>query len=269
MADRVLAKSAYWKGSITFGLVTVPVKLYIAAAPRDVSFSSVHLDDMQPIGIKSYCKGDGSMLPDKDRIGRAYKLSKDEFVLVTDDEISALETAKGGQAIDVVQFVPAATLDPLMFEKAYYVEPEQVGQRAYQLLRTAMEQENVVAIAKLVMRNKEHLAIVRPAEDMLMVHLLFWPDEVRQPVFHVEAMDVGEQELGMARLLVQSLTESQLDLSGFRDEYREALLDFVEAKAAGQPMEQLEQAPAPQIGDLMDALRASVAAQTAKKEEVA
>lgn len=270
MSDRVLAKTTYWKGAITFGLVTVPVKLYIAASSRDVGFNTVHLADMQPVGVKTYCKGDGELIPDRDQTGRAYRMAKDEYVLVTDDEIAALETAKGGQAIDVVQFVDASKLDPLMFEKAYYVEPEDVGQKAYALLRTAMEQENVVALCRVVMRNKDHLAIVRPTDGMLMVHLLFWPDEVREPAFRIDAVELADQELGMARLLVQSLTESDLDLSGFRDEYREALLAFIEAKADGQAPPDVEQVRRPEVADLMDALRASVAAaRDAKKEDVA
>jgi DNA end-binding protein Ku len=260
MAEQIAASRAYWKGAVTFGLVTVPVRLAIAAKGRDVSFNQICLEHGGPVGAKSYCKEHDEDLA-RDQIGRAYQVTKGEYTPVTDEELDALEEVQG-QTIDVMRFVPADSIPAVQIERSYFVEPEDVGVKAYALLREAMRNEDVVALTRVVMRNRTHLAVLRiDEENRLLLQGLYWPDEIRKPGFKAPGVDLSEQELNMAQLLVHSMyaPDAKLTVEDLHDEYREALMSFIEAKAAGnaQPIE-AGKAAGPAMADLMAALTASV-----------
>jgi DNA end-binding protein Ku len=191
---------------------------------------------------------------------KGYEVEKDRYVVLTDDDFDAVPVASS-RAIDIVQFVEIDEIDPILFKKSYYLVPEETGAKAYALLREAMREDDRVGIAKVSFRDKEHIAALRFKDDAFVLETMFWPDEVRQADFGgVDVTtDVRDQELTMARQLIDSLT-SEWAPEQFSDAYRDALLEIVEAKLNGQEIEVVEPEQAATVVDLMEALKASVAA---------
>ncbi|HUR51957.1 MAG TPA: Ku protein [Mycobacteriales bacterium] len=258
---------AIWKGAISFGLVTIPVKLYSATEEKDVTFHQVRRSDGSRIKYKRVAATDGEEVQYGD-IAKGYELPTGETVVLTDEDFKDLPLTTS-RAIDVLQFVPLEEVDPIYFAKSYYLEPDKTGTKPYVLLREALERSGRVAVVKVALRNRESLATMRVRDGVFVLETMLWPDEVRTPDFGFldEDVDVREQELSMAGSLIETLS-GEFDPTQFSDSYREALQAVIDAKIAGREVVQPEgaQPTAGTVVDLMAALRASVEAAKAKKD---
>jgi DNA end-binding protein Ku len=249
-----------WKGSISFGLVNIAVKLYSATEEKDVAFHQVHRDDGGRIRYKRVCSVCGEEVAYND-IAKGYELPDGEVVVLTDDDLSELPLTTSRE-IDVLQFVPLEQVDPIYFSKSYYLEPDPKATKAYVLLRDTLEESGKVAIVKVALRRREALATLRVREGVLTMETMLWPDEIREPAFGFldESPDVRKQELAMAASLVESLS-GDFDPSAYTDQYREAVESLIEAKVEGRDL-----VPAPEgevegggkVVDLVAALQASI-----------
>ncbi|MDX2674785.1 MULTISPECIES: non-homologous end joining protein Ku [Streptomyces] len=250
-----------WAGAISFGLVTIPVKIISATEDHDVHFHRVHLADMGRVRTRKVCELDDQVVS-QDEIGKGYEIAKDQTVPVTDEELEQmpLPTAK---AIEIAAFVDSDTIDPVRISDSYYLAADgQVAAKPYTLLRRALERSSKVAVAKFAWHGRERLGLLRIREGAIVLHSMKWPDEVRNPQeLAPREVEVGDEEIEQALQLAERMTIE--DLSGFHDEYREALEDIIAAKAEGKPL------PAPaedgkqekgEVVDLMAALNASVKA---------
>jgi DNA end-binding protein Ku len=248
-----------WKGAISFGLVTIPVAVYPVTEEKSLKFNQLHDEDGGRIRYKRVCEKDGEEVG-FEHIVKGFELEKDRYVVLTDEDFEAVPV-ESSRAIDIQQFVDLDEIDPVMFKKSYYLVPDQTGAKAYSLLREAMSQDGRVGIAKVSFRDKEHLAALRFKDDAFVLETMYWPDEIREADFGgVEVhTKVRGQELEMARQLIDSLT-GEWNPQEFTDEYREGLLKIVEAKLNGQEIEVVEAEPTAKVVDLMEALKASVAA---------
>jgi DNA end-binding protein Ku len=250
-----------WRGAVSFGLVMIPVKLYTATEQKDISFRQVHREDGGRIRFRRFCSIDEQEVPYED-IAKGYELPDGEMVVLTEEDMAELPLPTT-KSIEVVQFCPADQLDPILFNKSYYVEPEAAGTRAYSLLRDALEESGKVAIAQVALRQRESLSILRVRDGVLVLETLLWPDEVRTPDFGFldEDIEVRPQELRMASSLIDSMTVD-FDPEEYHDSYREAVLELVAAKTEGREVFQPEapQADTGETSSLADALRASLAA---------
>jgi DNA end-binding protein Ku len=255
-----------WKGSISFGLVTIPVKLYSATEEKDVTFHQVRRSDGSRIKYKRVAAVDGEEVAYGD-IAKGYELPGGETVVLTDDDFKDLPLTTS-KAIDVLQFVPLEEVDPIYFAKSYYLEPEKNGSKPYVLLREALEQSGKVAIVKVALRSREALATMRVRDGVFVLETMLWPDEVRTPDFGFldEDIEVRPQELAMASSLIDTLS-GDFDPSMYSDSYREALQAVIDAKVEGREVVQPEssQPTTGTVVDLMAALRASV--EAAKKKQ--
>jgi DNA end-binding protein Ku len=251
-----------WKGAISFGLVTIPVKLYSATEQRDVSFHQVHRKDGGRINYKRVCTIDGEEVPYSD-IAKGYELPSGEMVILTDEDFAELPLSSS-RRIDVLQFVEQEEVDPIYFAKSYYLEPDQQGAKPYVLLRDALENSGQVAIVKVALRQRESLATLRVREGVFVLETMLWPDEVRTPDFPFleEDIEVRKQELSMATSLIESM-EGEFDPTEYKDAYREALQAVIDAKIEGREVTRPEEAEEEPAADLLSALRASV--EAAKK----
>ncbi|GII85834.1 non-homologous end joining protein Ku [Sphaerisporangium siamense] len=255
-----------WKGAISFGLVTIPVKLYSATEQKDVTFHQVHREDAGRIKYRRVCAIDGQEVTYSD-IAKGYELPGGEMVVLTDEDFAELPLGTS-RRIDVLQFTPAAQIDPILFNKSYYLEPENTGVKPYVLLRDALERTGQVAIVKIALRQRESLATLRIRDGVFVLETMLWPDEVREPGFEFqdEDVEVRPQELRMAESLIETMA-GDFDPSEYRDEYREALQQVIEAKVAGKELVRPEAAEeAGPAVDLMAALRASVDAAKRERE---
>jgi DNA end-binding protein Ku len=256
-----------WKGAVSFGLVSIAVRLYPATEDKDIRFHQVHIKDGGRIKYQRVCSVDGEELG-FDQIAKGYDAGG-QTVVLTDEDFAALplETSR---AIEVLEFVPQEEIDPIYYDKPYYLEPDgAVGLKPYLLLREALEKAGRVALVKVALRQREQLATVRVRDDVLVLNTMLWPDEVRQPEFELGAKSgLRKQELQMAGSLIDSMA-GEFDPSAYSDAYREALQQVIEAKVEGK---EVVAAPEPEaepaeVIDLMSALRASV--EKAKKARAA
>jgi DNA end-binding protein Ku len=250
-----------WKGAISFGLVSIPVKLYSATEERDVSFHQVHRDDGGRIRYKRVCQACGEEVQYAD-IAKGYELPSGEVVVLTDDDFADLPLSTS-RAIDVLEFVPLDQVDPIYFAKSYYLEPDAAGAKPYVLLREALESSGRVALVKVALRQRESLATLRVRDGVFVLEMMLWPDEIREPAFGFldEDIDVRPQELQMAQSLIDTMA-GDFAPEQYGDNYREALQALIDAKVAGREVVAPAE-PAAQTGtvvDLMAALRASVEA---------
>ena len=260
---------ALWKGAITFGLISIPVRLYSAVSEKGLKFHLLHEEDGGRIKYKRECAKCGKEVT-WDDIVKGYEYSKDHYVQFTEEEMDSVDV-DSVRAIDVVSFVPLESIDPIYFNKTYYVAPEPSGLKAYKLLQEALDAEGQVGIAKVALREKEHLATVRLKDDVFVLETMYWPDEIREPEFEEldKKIEVRDAEVKMARQLVQQLSD-EFKPGEFQDEYRIALERLVEQKVEGQEItvaEAPEEEPT-KVVDLMEALKASVE-QAKKKRDTA
>lgn len=253
-----------WKGAISFGLVTIPVSVFPATEEKSLKFNQIHEPDGGRIRYKRVCSIDGEEVPFEE-IVKGYEVDKDQYVLLTDEDFDAVPV-ESSRAIDIQQFVDLEEIDPILYKKSYYLVPEETGAKAYALLRKAMSKDGKVGIAKVSFRDKEHLAALRFVDKVFVLETMYWPDEIRDAEFEGLDQDakVREQEVEMARTLIENLTDPW-DPGQYTDAYREALLQLVERKIAGEEIEVIDEAPTAKVVDLMEALRASV--EAAKQKE--
>jgi DNA end-binding protein Ku len=253
-----------WRGAVSFGLVMIPVKLYAATEQKDIAFRQVHREDGGRIRFRRFCSIEDVEVPYED-VAKGYELPGGEVVILTDEDMAELPLPTT-KSIEVVQFTPAEQVDPILFNRSYYVEPEAAGTRAYVLLRDALDDSGKVAIAQVALRQRESLAILRVRDGVLVLDTLLWPDEVREADFPFldEDVEVRSQELRMASSLIESMTVD-FDPGEYHDSYREALQELVDAKIEGREVVEPEagELPAPATSSLADALRASLDAAKA------
>jgi DNA end-binding protein Ku len=250
-----------WKGAISFGLVSIPIRLYPATEEKGLKFNQLHDEDHGRIKYQRVCAIDGEEVP-FEHIVKGYEYEKDKYVVLTDEDFDAVPV-ESSRAIDILQFVDLEEIDPMYYKKTYYLIPEEMGVKAYTLLREAMSQTGRVGIAKVSFRDKEHLAALRFRDDVFLLETMFWPDEIRAADFD----EIGEsgkikvrpQEVQMAESLIENLT-STFNPEEYNDGYREALLQVVEKKVSGEEIEVIPEAEPSKVVDLMEALKASVAA---------
>jgi DNA end-binding protein Ku len=261
---------AIWKGAVSFGLVSVPVKLYSATESHDISFRQVHAKDGGRIKYQRVCSVDGEEVAYSD-IAKGYETEDGEMVILDDDDLAELP-ASSSREISVEKFVPRDQIDPMLFEKSYYLEPEKVGAKPYALLRDALADADRVAVVTVSLRTRMTTAVLRVRDDVIVMQTMMWPDEIREPDF-AGLSDVEEpkpQELQMAKLLIETLA-GDYNPDEFEDDYAEAVHALVKAKLEGGEVKKAPEAPAPsgEVVDLLAALQKSVAAaKTSRGEEV-
>ncbi|MFY9779219.1 MAG: Ku protein [Candidatus Baltobacteraceae bacterium] len=250
---------AIWSGSINFGLVTIPVKLQTAIRTNDLRFNFLHKKDEGRINNVRRCSLDGQDVP-YDEIVRGYEYEKGKYVILNDEDFARVDV-EATQSVDIVQFVDLAEINPIYFDKPYYLEPDKRGRHAYALLREALRETNKVGIAKVVIRSHEHLAALKPNGDALVLELMHFADEIVEP----SSLDLPEQkeppegEMKVAKLLIETMTAA-FEADKFRDTYREELLAMIEARAAGKeaPKTKGKAAPRSNVVNLMDVLQKSL-----------
>jgi DNA end-binding protein Ku len=259
---------AMWSGAVSFGLVSVPVKLYSATTNHDVRFHQVHAADGGRIKYKRVCTVDGEEVEYAD-IVKGYETDDGELITLTDEDLDSLPMAAGHE-IDVIEFVPADQIDPMLFEKSYYLEPEAKAAKPYALLREALVQTDRMAVVRFALRQRESIAVLRVRDKVIVLQTMLWPDEVREPDFDILDADVQlrPQEQTMAASLVESLG-ADFDPSQFHDDYRDAVEEMIERKRTTGESRPTPVATAPadeadSMTDLLSALQASVDAARAK-----
>jgi DNA end-binding protein Ku len=256
-----------WTGAVSFGLVTVPVKLYTAARSKDIRFNMLHREDGARVRQKRVCEEDGAELAQED-IVKGYEVAPGTYVMIEPEELEALEpTVSTG--IEIKQFVDLSEIDPVSFENSYYLAPDKGAAKPYRLLLEAMRDSKKIAIATVVMRQKQYLTALRPAGNAISMATLYYPDEVVSQD-ELDGLPEGdgkfdEREVALARQLIDTYS-SEFDPEEYKDEYREAVLNLIEQKAAGETVVIPEKAEAPaKVVDLMAALEASIAAAKGAK----
>ena len=260
---------AIWKGAVSFGLVSVPVKLYAATESHDISFRQVHAKDGGRIRYQRVCSIDGEEVEYAD-IAKGYETEDGEMVVLTDEDFAELP-ASSSREISVEKFVPREQIDPMWFEKSYYLEPDPAAAKPYALLREALKEADRVAVVTVSLRSRMTTAVLRVRDDVIVMQTMMWPDEVRKPEFSgldAADIDVKPQEMQMARMLVETLA-GDYDPDEFEDDYQEALEALVRAKLEGGEVKRTEpkEAAGGEVVDLLAALQKSVdAAKSARGE---
>src|SRR5688500_847969 len=247
-----------WKGAISFGMVTIPIKLYSATEEKDVHFNMLHAEDNSRIKQKRFC-AEEDVEVSNDEIVKGYEITPRRYVTMADEDSAKVPIATA-RLIEIQEFVALEQIDPIYYQKTYFLEPEEVGMKPFALLMKTLEETDRVAIAKVAMRQKEQLCTLRIREGTIVLETMFYADEVRSAkdlAVPGDDIKVNAKELAMAKMLVDTMTSDELDLSQYKDEYREALLEIIQAKSEGQVIEAPEPVTA-KITDLSEALRASV-----------
>jgi DNA end-binding protein Ku len=256
-----------WKGVISFGMVSIPIRLYVATESHAVSFRQLCREHLSPIRYKRWCQAGDHEVPYSD-IAKGYEVAADSYVVIQDAELDNLPLPTARQ-VEIAEFVPNDDIQGgLYYKAAYYVEPELAGAKPYQLLRKALAETGMTAVAKIAFRDREHLCVLRPVDGALLMNTLHWPDEIR-PLSEIKGVDgeieVNSRELQMAKALVENLAEDRFDPNRFQDRYQQALMEVVNAKVQGEEVVAAPEVEAgPGVMDLMDALKASV--EAAKKQ---
>jgi DNA end-binding protein Ku len=246
--------------TITFGLVSIPVRFYTATKSEDIHFNLLHESCGTRVNRKWWCPHHEKIV-DSDELIRGYALSKNKYVTFTDEEIETLET-DDNRALEIVEFVMLDQIDPVFFEKAYFLGPAPGGGKTYKLLSTAMKKEGKVALAQWVASGREHLVVIRPYEDGIILHTMYYADEVRDfdAIEGEGGGEVREKEMKLAEMLINELSEKKFNPVQFKDEYRERLLDRIRAKSHGKTIvnEEREEEKGGEVIDIMEALRRSL-----------
>ncbi len=254
---------AIWKGVISFGMVSIPIRLFPATESKDIGFRQLRRDTNTRVRMLRWDPVEEQEVP-YDEIVKGYEYAKDRYVVLDDEDLEKLPLPTK-HTIELTAFVEEAEIDPVHYEKSYYLAPEDAGIKPYSLLIRAMQAKGLIAIAKVAIRTKERLCALRARGDQLILETLYYPDEIRDPGETPAVEDVSEQEMEMARALIEML-EEPFDPEQYKDQYREALMTIIEAKLEGQEVATPEAAAPQPAVDLMAALRASVEAAKARKE---
>ncbi len=257
---------AIWKGAVSFGLVNVPVKLYSATESHDVTFRQVHAKDGGRIKYQRVCSLDGEEVEYAD-IAKGYETEDGEMVILSDEDLAELPVSSSRE-ISVEKFVPSDQIDPMLFEKSYYLEPEKSGAKPYALLRQALQDSDRMAVVTVALRQRTSIAVLRVRDDVIVLQTMMWPDEIRQPDFSVEVGEIKDAEVKMADLLVQTLA-GDFDPEEFEDDYATALEALVEAKIEGGEVKRTATTTksSGEVVDLLAALQRSVEAAKASRGE--
>lgn len=248
---------AIWKGAVSFGLVNVPVKLYSATQSHDVSFRQVHASDGGRIKYQRICSLDGEEVAYAD-IAKGYETEDGEMVILTDEDLASLPNTSSRE-IAVERFVPRDQIDPMLFEKSYYLEPEGSGSKPYALLRQALTDSERVALVTVALRQRTTIALLRVVDDVIVLQTMMWPDEIRQPDFVIEPGEIKDSETKMATMLVETLA-GDFHPEEFDDDYAAAVTEVVRAKIEGGEVQRSETSTktSGEVVDLLAALQRSV-----------
>jgi len=250
-----MAPRSIWRGTISFGLVSVPVRMFTATESKELRFHFLHKDDLTPIGYDKVRKDTGEHVDPED-IVRGFEVSKGQYVPLEDEDLDRLDVELT-KAIDICDFVDLDEIDPVYFRKAYYLLPEDGAEKPYLLLVRALDETGKVGIAKVVIRNKQHLAALRPVDGTLVLETMYYADEVRKPDKVKAKGDLRAAEVEMAKSLVENLSEP-FDPDKYDDTYRKELLGLMRAKAKGKKLPEPQEDEGGEVIDLMQALRESV-----------
>lgn len=247
-----------WKGAVSFGLVFVPVKMYAATEKKDIKFNYLHEKCRSPVQNKRYCTQCQTEVP-MEEIVRGYQFEKGRYVIIKEEDMERLP-GEAGRSIEIMDFVDITEIDPIYYDKAYYLSPGDGGQKVFELLRQSMEETGKVAVGRVVIRNKEALAVIRVAGPAVIMSTMYYPDEVR-PVKLIEEMDyrveLHQNEIKMATSLVESLS-APFQPDKYSNRYREALLKMIQSRITGAEVEVPEPERPDKVVDLMAALKASI-----------
>jgi len=257
-------------GTISFGLVSIPVRLYTAASSANVAFNQLHAPCGSRIKQQTFCPKCNKTV-ERAELTRGYEFAKEQYVRVADEELKALE-GEASKIIDIAEFVPLEQVDPIYFEKTYYLGPDKGGEKPYRLLSDAMEKAGQVALAKYVMRGKESLVLIRAAQSGLMLHTMYFADEVRDfgEIDKGDTAKIREGELDLALQLINGLAGETFSPARYTDEYRHRVLEMINKKVEGQEITIAEPAaPRAQVIDLMEALKESLAKRGLSAEDAA
>jgi DNA end-binding protein Ku len=249
-----MAARSLWSGAISFGLVSVPVRMFSATQSKELKFHFVHKDDHAPVGYDKVRKDTGEHV-DPDDIVRAFEIEKGTYVAVTEEDIGRLDIELT-HSIDICDFVDLDEIDPIYYRAGYFLTPQEGAEKPYALLVRALAETGKVGIAKVVIRNKQHLAALRTYKDALVLETMYYADEVREPDVP-KLPSVRPAEVEMAKTLVENLSES-FEPDRYHDRYRDELLELIKAKAKGKELPEPEEHEGGEVVDLMAALRASV-----------
>ncbi|WP_078427056.1 Ku protein [Alkalihalobacterium alkalinitrilicum] len=251
-----------WRGSISFGLVNIPIKLHAATENKDIKLRNLHAECKSPLKYEKTCPVCEKEV-ENDEIVKAYEYAKNKFVILDEEELEQLKKENEDKAVEIIDFVKLEEIDPIYFERSYFIAPSEGGTKAYTLLRKALEDSGKIGVAKIIIRSKENLAIVRVYKNTLVMETIHYPDEVRNvaDVPNVPSSDdVTEKELDTAKMLIDQLT-TEFDPEKYHDEYRNALMELIEKKKGAEQTVTAADKKATTTGnvtDLMAALQASI-----------
>jgi DNA end-binding protein Ku len=249
--------SSVWKGHLTFGLVSFPVRLFSAARAETISFNLLHKDDNSRIKQVTFCQAEDKPVPRSDLV-KGYEYEKDHYVVVDEEDIKKV-APKTAKVMEIQEFVKAADVDPIFLESSYYMAPDESGEKPYALLFQAMRDSDFYAIAKVAMHNREHVVILRPGDKGILLHTMYYVDEIRKvDEFRTDTQLVKEKELELAKTLIQSLA-TDFEPDKYHDTYRENLQKMIEAKIEGRKVVATPAAHVAPVIDIMEALKRSLA----------
>jgi DNA end-binding protein Ku len=250
--------STVWKGHLTFGLVSLPVKLFSAARSESVSFNQLHAADHSRVKQVLYCQAEDKPVA-RNELVKGYEYEKDKYVVIDEDDIKKA-APPSSRTMEILEFVKSDQLDPVYYESSYHVAPDDAGERPYALLFEALRRSGYVGIAKVAMHNREHIVILRPGKRGILLHTMYYEDEVRRiEEFRTDTALIKDKELELAMSLIEALA-AEFEPAKYKDSYRENLMAMIQAKVQGR---QIVEAPAAQqlapVIDIMEALKASLA----------
>jgi len=260
--------ASVWSGYLTFGLISMPVKLFSGARSSGISFNMLHRDDLSRLKQQYVCLADGKVV-DRSDIVKGYEYRKDEYVVIEPEEIKKIEP-KTAKTMEILEFVKSSEVDPVYFESSYYMVPDEAGRRPYALLTKAMEESKYVAIAQLTMHNREYTVFLRPHDGGMMLHTMYYKEEVREVEgFGAPDVELKEAEVKVANQLIEALA-ADFDPEKYHDTFQENLKKLIQAKLEGGTIAEVEKPKklAPVV-DLMSALKQSLADMEGKKKPAA
>jgi DNA end-binding protein Ku len=251
--------TSVWKGHLTFGLVSLPVRLFSAARGQTLSFNLLHKTDHSRIKNVVFCQHEDKAIP-RSELVKGYEYEKDRYVIVEDEDIKAV-APKTSRVMEILEFVEEKEVDAIYLESSYYMAPEEGGEKPYALLFTALKQSGYYAVAKIAMHNREHIVILRPGERGILLHTMYYADEIRKvDEFRTDAELVKEKELALALMLVQALA-GKFEPEKYKDTYRDNLEQMIQTKLAGRKVVEIAAPPMAPVIDIMEALKKSLEAR--------
>ena len=249
--------SSVWRGHLTFGLVSFPVRLFSAARSESISFNLLHKDDHSRIKQVTFCQKEDKPVPRTDLV-KGYEYEKDRYVVIEDEDIRKV-APKTAKVMEILEFVKSEQVDPIYLESSYYVAPDEGGERPYALLFQALRESQYYAVAKVAMHNREHIIVLRPGAKGILSHTMYYQDEIRQvEEFRTDTSLVKDKELAMAKMLISSL-EAEFEPQKYHDQYRENLTKMIEAKIEGHKVVETPSEHMAPVIDIMEALKRSLA----------